>query len=419
MSSNWAILGIERTADARLIKKAYAKKLKQVRPDEKPEEFQQLHFAYKSALQEASWLAARAEDPPLGESHADTSGMANGDENRPEASPDEEAGDDAAAGLRLEHHAPQPNIELMQPAVEYRFGQQRLRSDTSDYQTEIDRILSRAETTLISANAHEVDAWRFVLESALILDQEFLDQLGLALLRRVARYFNQEEFFDRGDFGIGVEVLHHLNSLFRWDQYEYTPDFYLQNDYGMRLFRQIENYSSKTESIQRDITSDLRGAKSVKKVVRRNQAPLREYYFGNGIKRVTALTIDLTIATLLAFPVILLIDKTIGRTIAQTEDFRLLMAYGTYLVGAWLFESSRFQATPGKKMLGLRVITRNQGRLGYFHGLLRVAVFALSCVGGSITLLINALTAGHFLHDRITRSHVIDLWRSYREQEKA
>lgn len=44
-------LGIEPTADERAIKRGYAIKLKQNRPDENPEGFQRLHEAYQAALQ--------------------------------------------------------------------------------------------------------------------------------------------------------------------------------------------------------------------------------------------------------------------------------------------------------------------------------------------------------------------------------
>lgn len=46
----WQRLELEQTDDKRLIKRAYAKQLKQCKPDEKPEEFQALHDAYQQAL---------------------------------------------------------------------------------------------------------------------------------------------------------------------------------------------------------------------------------------------------------------------------------------------------------------------------------------------------------------------------------
>ena len=48
--SYWNILGIERTTDTRLIKKAYASKVKECHREDNPQEWMQLHDAYKAAL---------------------------------------------------------------------------------------------------------------------------------------------------------------------------------------------------------------------------------------------------------------------------------------------------------------------------------------------------------------------------------
>lgn len=56
----WKQLKLEPTDDKRLIKRAYAKQLKQCKPDEKPEEFQTLHEAYQRALSLAEY--AQQED---------------------------------------------------------------------------------------------------------------------------------------------------------------------------------------------------------------------------------------------------------------------------------------------------------------------------------------------------------------------
>ncbi len=56
---SWAMewLGLEADADERAIKRAYAKRLKQTRPDEDAAGFQQLHEAYQSALAYAQYRA--------------------------------------------------------------------------------------------------------------------------------------------------------------------------------------------------------------------------------------------------------------------------------------------------------------------------------------------------------------------------
>lgn len=46
----WNILEVAPNADQKTIKQAYAKKLKQTRPDDNPEGFQALHSAYKQGL---------------------------------------------------------------------------------------------------------------------------------------------------------------------------------------------------------------------------------------------------------------------------------------------------------------------------------------------------------------------------------
>ena len=53
----WEILELHSDAELKDIKKAYARKLKQTRPDDDPEGFKALHTAYKQAL---DWHANKA-----------------------------------------------------------------------------------------------------------------------------------------------------------------------------------------------------------------------------------------------------------------------------------------------------------------------------------------------------------------------
>ena len=54
--SPWDLLGITPTADTRDIKRAYARLLKQTRPDDDPEGFQRLRAALEAALAQAPWV---------------------------------------------------------------------------------------------------------------------------------------------------------------------------------------------------------------------------------------------------------------------------------------------------------------------------------------------------------------------------
>ncbi len=59
MSRPFSVLGLDADADERAIKRAYAAKLKTVRPDEDPEGFQRLNEAYRAALR---WAQSRPAD---------------------------------------------------------------------------------------------------------------------------------------------------------------------------------------------------------------------------------------------------------------------------------------------------------------------------------------------------------------------
>ncbi len=52
----WKMLGIEPTTDKRAIRRAYAARTKEIHPEEKPEEFKQLHKAYQMALGYADYV---------------------------------------------------------------------------------------------------------------------------------------------------------------------------------------------------------------------------------------------------------------------------------------------------------------------------------------------------------------------------
>ena len=63
---HWTLLGIAPTADVREIKRAYARLLKQTRPDDDPEGFQRLREALEAALAQTPWVKVKPE--PVAES---------------------------------------------------------------------------------------------------------------------------------------------------------------------------------------------------------------------------------------------------------------------------------------------------------------------------------------------------------------
>jgi uncharacterized RDD family membrane protein YckC len=408
LSSAWAILGIEQTSDLRAIKRAYSKLLKQNRPDEKPAEFQRLHQAYKAALVQARWLTDQSSTEDS-EDDLDT----NHQYNFTNSSTDNIQAED---NLQLIHNEPIQTFELNHSNQTYSYQEQQEYPAIPDYQIEIDRILNSIETIIDERRGYEKNSWRVLLESEYILDQDFIDQLGLALLRRIAKYFNEEEFRVQGDFAIDADILRHLNSIFRWDQYEYDFNFYLTSKHGICQFNKLSDFDEKANDKQHDITSDLRGAKSIKKVFRANDFPFKQYYYAGDAKRIFAMFFDLAFLAYIMLQINVFSEIILDYSLAGITNYYQITISASYLIGTWLFESSRYQATPGKLLFGLRVINKNQGRIGYFHGLFRCTTFALTCFGIVFTALINSWSNGKYIHDRITRSYVMDLTRTRKEQ---
>mgnify|MGYP000630897742 FL=1 len=96
----FSILQIEPTDDSRAIKRAYAKQLKQHRPDEDPDGFQRLHQAYKQALAMAEQDDPGPVSPLVMESRQEESDPPTPDDN------DEEISDFLRAA---EDNPPPPN----------------------------------------------------------------------------------------------------------------------------------------------------------------------------------------------------------------------------------------------------------------------------------------------------------------------
>lgn len=417
LNSVWQELGIEETDDIRLIKRSYAKKLKLVRPDEKPEEFQQLHQAYKQALSEAQWLAEqKTEDQDESafefetDKHFDNNvNLSTGIENplteiQIDQPPQSTEIIDSPT-QSTQHRAEDPEPEIYAEQAVYL------------HQPEIDRLMELVEQNMENVSKFYLGKWKFIVESEYILDPEFSWYLGIALLDRIAQYYNDQKYREDGDFRITIEVLRYLNSIFHWDEKGIDISDYVTDEYGLSLFDNLMNCEYHIENAERDAIAGLRGAKSIKQVKNQRRAPFKTYYYGSGLQRVAAFAIDIIII----IPIVMFVkefsDVVIGYKLTQVKNFNFYFGIGIYLFASWLFESSHFQSTPGKFIMGLRVITASQRKIGLLHGILRTTVFAISSIGFYITIFINSWMGGNMIHDRLTKSYVMDLRRSEKDSK--
>jgi uncharacterized RDD family membrane protein YckC len=185
----WDVLGIEATADRKVIKRAYARLLKRTRPQDDPEAFQQLHQAYQVAL---SWGEYQQE--AVGSSTSKPSSVVF---NQVEAGP---PADDRPAAFRDIHQALHQGIlGLAEP------GKDRLR--------------------------RQADSWYFLNQFHDIHDFKYRAELSAELFELVAK-LNHGYMVKTGEWLFNGQAMFYLNDMFGWDRDWTTlearfPNYYL------------------------------------------------------------------------------------------------------------------------------------------------------------------------------------------------
>ncbi|WP_226647887.1 RDD family protein [Microbulbifer variabilis] len=467
--SPWEILELEPCDDARTIKRAYARKLKQTRPDEKPEEFQQLHSAYKWALKAAERLKEENEESKEPKSAEVIAEVANAEQavqspvaaqlqGQPE--PQEQQGSEP----NHKDHSPIPPeaIEQVQSKVsldqnqvqdqEQEIGGERQQeastekhteeqhSEDTDAQedsvqenpiegegteqdqerelriTEYHRILEQVDRLLQKPSEHNVkENWRFLTDTPYMLDEEYNWNLGLSIFERFARINLQaSEVASKGkkQARISNNIIQYCNSLFDWN----GNASYLYGALDESLCDCIFN-SLQSEEVTVDPAQGLRGGR---KLIRHKVIQLEEtydqYYFGHLLARGVAVLLDLLlIYVAVGFITSIVIMKVYDISETAATTITLGICCLAYLLMAWIAESSRFQATPGKYLMGYKVTNKKFERISYGRGLWRILSFTLTLPLGKIGWLINCFLSGNLMHDRLSSSHVINMRKSREE----
>ncbi len=306
----WSELGLESTDDVRAIKKAYARLLKQTRPDEHPEAFQRLHQAYKDALASAQPqyhqpAPTLAEPAPLESTKAaQEPSLASG----------------LFQPLNHAEDKPPPNVDPFpgQPADETPFQPDNQPPDNKPFLDKTDGEPSYLKSAVIK------------------LEQEPPPQIDIDTAKTV-----------RG----------------------------------------------------RKILQFVRGGRSTAAPPPIDSTPAAGY----GL-RILAFALDMLVIAL-----VLIIGQFVwAKTMGNAGLPLWLAAPALYPLTALLCEGSRMQATPGKRLLGLKVVNPDLMPLSQLHNAGRFLVFVLTtALLWKGIWLINAFLHGRLLHDRISRSYVV------------
>jgi len=412
----WTLLQIDPTDDSRVIKRAYAKLLKQHRPDEDPDGFQRLHQAYKRAL-----AMSEQENPsPVSLLVMES----RQEENDPPTSPDnDEEGRDFLRAA--EDNPPPPNLDpfvIEEPIAEnpppsrprevHRLEplQEELppRVDPVQIQRE---LLDHCKTCLSKTTGlADPQQWHFLVTDPLILDSTFNRSLGLAVFRLIVDKHQQSGVVPHR------RVLDYLNGLFHWTGRRPELLAAVGDEQSQWLFAIVDDAPS-PETLLRSVrgaqplppqphqTSEQLASWSTQ--LTPESAPLALDYAGYGLRTLCVL-LDLFFAMFAVSLLIIGPMKMLGDGSMAPGLPLLLGTLPTYLLMALVLECTPLQATPAKHLLGLRVVNKAGRRLHPLHNLWRVMSLLL-LVGflWKVIFLINAFMGGRLLHDRLSQSFVI------------
>lgn len=367
----WKELEIPATNDVRAIKRAYAQKLKRHRPDDDPEGFQQLHRAYKQALQ----LAEMADERTTFSDQSDIP-FSEAEYENPEEEMDWSGRPEHDSGI--------------QPMSVEEDG-----SDT-DRHPLLDSLVEECKHCLSRTQGlSDPGAWSFLSTTPELLDSDFNHQLGQAVFNAI----------DDKERCSGVKphpaVLRYLNHLFNWTGKRQL--YYLQfGESGCDwIFQSLDS-----ETNSNDLLRGVRGGDPVEPTIQSTSSSPQLDYASYAMRSLAFLT-DLfflitAIALLIVGPYNLLYPDD------PISDFWLLVSTPpAYLLLVLIMECSPLQATPGKYLLGMTVVNRFGMRLPLWHNLLRVLAFTASGLLWKVIFVLNAFLKGRLLHDRISNSFVV------------
>lgn len=229
----WEHLGIAQAATDKDIKRAYAKKLKVTKPDEKPEEFQQLHKAYKMALAIAARQMGQSQQASVDDiinSAVDAAATESGSEDDiEETSPQLET-------VLEENRLDDKDILKAEISENEKQQMQLKQQEFARLLREVDEMLQRRSSLSDPAN------WKFLASSAYLMDEEFNWFLGREIFKMFSIYTQKRVRRARGRYSrreLPADLVQYCDGLFSWRN---NAQYFLQEfgqDFCKTLFAQL------------------------------------------------------------------------------------------------------------------------------------------------------------------------------------
>jgi uncharacterized RDD family membrane protein YckC len=400
----WEILGVEPWTDKKTIKSAYARRLKQTRPDDDPQGFRVLHDAYKQAL-------ALSEEAIAWEVTEDVPENVTVDFQPPAVA----VTVPVAVGLaaeQVEVHLSALSTEPddldnvsevhLSPPADVAFESEALRSVDAEHEQESltdhwdedwDDLFTRVNALFSVKNVGtDVTLWAFLESIPSLVDIEFRAGVSDRLFSMVSEA-NEISLRNKSLF-FKPPVLNYFNRLFAWDS-------------------KWQEYSQIFSKAQLDaVLPYLDGGAGAAGNKRKRTAikPSELHYY----PRIGAFLIDAVILGVFLFVLSGALAACVVRGVL-TEEMLSMVQWGSGILYFWLIipllEASSWQASIGKRLLGLKVVNGQGMRMSWYHAIGRGVIASCCVVGIKIVLWIN-LVLGRYknmlLQDWLSRSYVIE-----------
>lgn len=215
----WKMLGVAATKDKRVIKRAYAAKLKSTKPDENPAEFQQLHQCYKQALKLAESIKQKTpnsnfSDTKIIESHCFAPQSPEHDND----SWHRELGNSEVEELIPPPiEPPQSYYSLLGEAL----AEEELVQNESDEAAQIDEIYQSIDRLFEQYYLRQsVDKWREVIASWAILDENHRFCIGRYIFEKTSEHNLNCNTPKLMRHKLPQAVLAYLDKQFLWQENE-------------------------------------------------------------------------------------------------------------------------------------------------------------------------------------------------------
>jgi len=270
---HWSILGITADTDIAGIKLAYATKLKDARPDKHPEQFKQLHWAYKQAL------AAAKSSRPISTSDSALTGREPDDSNLDKRESLVVNKQQQRSGLEYE-----TRISSGGTATEESMASINENSNIEDHYN----ILLHQASEVISApeKRNQLSEWQFLIESPFILEPWVHRRLGIHVFNEIYRINTEARSGKRTtsskrkrylapDAEVRRQTVEYLNEIFHWSAQQNQLRFYLDPAVYKFVFSLLPEINSNIE--QRKVIQAVKGGQLIQTDTYKKESALEKY----------------------------------------------------------------------------------------------------------------------------------------------